>query len=145
MHCFMMNVSELMVGDWMVRESHKDTPQQVIGIAEHGVTLKLEGGWRVESIDLVEPIPLTHEVVAQVAKPSANGYWELTPSLYIEGNTLWCTLEPKSEMITHYRDDLEYLDFLSKETFYEKVCDINYVHELQHILKTLHIDKEIQL
>ena len=138
-----MNVNELMIGDW-VRDTYHDkivrwNPRKwFIEINDHLTDRPAEGRD-------YEPIPLTHEVVAQVATPSANGYWELTPSLYIEGDTLWCTLEPKSEMITHYRDDLEYLDFLSKETFYEKVCDINYVHELQHILKTLHIDKEIQL
>lgn len=93
----------------------------------------------------IKPIELTHEITSQVTTPSANGYWELTPNLYIEGNELYCAMHPNNEMISLYNEQLDQLDFLTKETFYTKICDVKYVHKLQHILKDFEIIKEIVL
>lgn len=133
-----MDAKELMIGDWVVRESHKKTPQQVIGIGDKGVTLKLEGGWCGEAIDLTEPIPLTPEILEK------NGF---TPNIYqindVYGTRFnldeyYCLIFFNSKngaSLTKY--------YTNKSCFY--ITTINYVHELQHALRLAGINKEIVL
>lgn len=127
-----MEVNELMIGDWVVRESHKNTPQQVIGIGDKGVTLKLEGGWCGEAIDLIEPIPLTPKILEK-------------NEFYHEHNVGLVYEDGNGSEIIYSTFDNELKIIRDREVILRKQDWLFPVHELQHALRLAGIKKEIVL
>ena len=136
-----MKVSELMIGDWVRRESHKNTPQRVMEISENGVTLKLDGGWCGEAVDLIEPIPLTVDILTK------NGF-AFNKSMSNEEGDAYEFVESQDAMaIVHDFESRHTHLFLFAFNFpmtIERLLVSN-VHELQHALRLCGINKEIEL
>ena len=139
-----MEANELMIGDWVGRESHKNTPQQVIGIGDKGVTLKLEGGWCGEAIDLIEPIPLTPNILEK------NGFVRekvtYVPVLYVLYINHPIYIKASKTVYIMFHDN--YIGItISHIAGKMRQMDgaIEYVHELQHALRLAGIKKEIVL
>jgi len=121
-----MKANELMIDDWMLLH---DVPFQVTSIYAKNGAREIGFGNKEDfwvDISNVEPIKITPEILEK------NG-WEKRPTGYVfytDGK--------------RYDNSLWYI-FGSSNTFVVDTAEfqINYVHELQHILKILNIDKEI--
>lgn len=116
-----MDAKELMIDDWVsVRHSHKEpTFERVRGIGTDVVLVLKESGVDVIDVSLVDSIPLTKEMLEK------NGF-EFFDSSYF--------------------NDIVSITFLSSCIYFNchvykgEVCDvierhIDYVHELQHLLR----------
>ena len=128
-----MKAEDLMIGDWVsyngtaitVENKHVDIP--------HG-----QEDVMITSVD-IEPIKLTAEILEK------NGFERCAtaPSFWLVGDLYYGTLLGISE--DSYEDTWHvstFKDHDDNDWVLFKVC---YVHELQHILKLLDIDKEIEL
>lgn len=136
-----MKQEELSIGDWVnvnraenVAEGRYREWQEiciVVAISECFVSVRYgddEFDWEEVSMDAVEPIPITPEILEK------NG-WELRPTGYvfhIDGgksydNTLWYIFNDNTFVV-------ENAEF-----------SIKYIHELQHALRLCKIEKKIEL
>ena len=115
-----MKASELMIGDW-VYNTHNRKPEQVCEIMERMVMLDYND---LYEYDEVEPIPLTEEILNRHF-PDPD---EIT----------WFPLDEQPGVFNIYWEH---------PTFGEGEARLNlrYVHELQHLLRMIKSDKEIQL
>lgn len=128
-----MKASELMINDWVLVDGK---PQQVREILHHGINPtyyrmsdEIEGYTHEEKL---EPIPLTREVFER------NGFGHLA----FESDSWHCS--DMVENVCFYINDLYCGIYGGGE---DGIIGINvtYVHELQHFLRMLKIEKEIQL
>lgn len=138
-----MKANELMIGDW-VYSTHNQEPEQVCEIRELAYN-------DLYDYDEIEPIPLTPEILARMGFtveeiPKYDDTYtedEYTATkkcvdtrkceVEIEYKTYW------KELRAFNHDPHNRLGFTSIET------QIEYVHELQHILRVLKVDKELEL
>lgn len=138
-----MKANELMIGDW-VYNTHNQEPEQVCEIRELAYN-------DLYDYDEIEPIPLTPEILARMGFtveeiPKYDDTYtedEYTATkkcvdtrkceVEIEYKTYW------KELRAFNHDPHNRLGFTSIET------QIEYVHELQHILRVLKVDKELEL
>ena len=138
-----MKAKELMIGDW-VYNTHNQEPEQVCEIRELAYN-------DLYDYNEIEPIPLTPEVLARMGFtveeiPKYDDTYtedEYTATkkcvdtrkceVEIEYKTYW------KELRAFNHDPHNRLGFTSIET------QVEYVHELQHILRVLKVDKELEL
>ena len=121
-----MKTEDLMVGDWFMSKGH---PAQVVMILKGGYydEVRLKNKLMFYDIQIpkyLEPIPLTNEILEK------NGIAESI----IDG-VFYESISGRS--ITR-QDDFYYMDGII-------AVELRYVHELQHALRLLKIDKEIEL
>ena len=132
-----MKAEDLMIGDWVcVRSNDKEDTHnfKITSIIDEGIYGHNFVGFEED----LEPIPLTEEILER------NGF----TSKEDKYNHKKYFLLGKNE----YNYDV-YLDRLTillveeeyEPTTYAYICDVNYVHELQHVLKLCAIEKEIVL
>lgn len=133
-----MKIEDLMVGDWVRNDLGE--AQRVVELREEGAMLSYND---IYQYDDIQPIPLTLEILEK------NGFEKLDFShfqigdrrLVLDADGRWDG--PLSwhwvvtEMGTNAKGQPVVLDYY--------VATINYVHELQHCLKLVGIDKEIQI
>lgn len=126
-----MKVTELMIGDW-IEDGYKKA--QVTSITCDGI---VETTAAISNIEVVDPIPLTEEILVK------NGF---------EKNH---NDEAPAEECYFYRlfakpcgwfdiDAFGLEEELGAEFTYHDI-NINYVHQLQHLLRLCGIDKEISI
>ena len=152
-----MKATDLMIGDWVRLSSYYGRVDGIICLREtHTAEEKWMviihlGGNRYEQVktDILEPIPLTPEIlkkngfikydvghnVSGWSIPDKDGFYSSIPFTLTDsdfdtelGDYKWGPVE----------DDRE-------ESFVREMGRMNYVHELQHLLKQCKIKKEIVL
>lgn len=134
-----MELSDLMIGDWVFSKHHKKNIQITpYDFFTHG---HLPSGKQYFSNDPelvsgrdLEPIPITLEIMEKNFESERNIFGYKDYKL----NQIY-TLENRGETFSLVR---KLNDFLSS-TFW--ICNILYVHELQHALKMCRIKKEMVL
>ena len=120
-----MKVSDLMIGDW-IEDGYKKA--QVTSITCDGIVETTSG---ISNIEVVDPIPLTEEILAK------NG-WDFSKRKY----GIYCK-EDKFHNVELSRDDYGF--YLSVNTDEYEILRVDYVHQLQHLLRLSGIEKEIEL
>ena len=131
-----MKANELMIGDWVVYEgdTNYSNPIRIEGMDIATDSLVTSDREDV-GFEGVEPIPLTMEIINKQGWKFHRHSWELDSC---EG---------------YITDDVDYkgehtgifsFDIMGEEDLL-LVKSIEYVHQLQHVLRLLEIDKEIVL
>lgn len=127
-----MKAAELMIGDWVM---DGDMPTRVTSITCDGI---VETERRISNIEVVEPIPLTPEIL----KKNGFGYTEIDPysnvTHYYPGEPQYC-----ADMDLHIGGIYKGIFWLN--TYKNVISNIRFVHELQHAFRICKIDKEIEL
>lgn len=157
-----MEANELMIGDWVLRRwTCSDTGREVVKdfqvteIRKNGNTLYVwsESG-NMGLVEQLEPIPITPEILEKNGFKIVHGfgYSESYPTY---GWGYHKELRDYASVnVTFYDEPIGGVSRLVKmETASKKddginsihSCDIGYVHELQHCLKLVGIDKEITI
>ena len=130
-----LTAKELMIGDYVIR---KNVPKEILTIdaidsIRNTVYLDLDGLGITEKIENIEPIPLTTEILEKNGfVKSKNGDVILDEKLGT--SEIYLVLVP-----TFYE---EYYWWTVNN---ELTAKIKSIHELQHILKLVGIEKEIKL
>ena len=138
-----MKANELMIGDWVLDKAVSDKPVQIEQINEQNVHYKRGNGYMSAGVELLEPVPLTAEILEQngfVTKDKPDNWTGYRSYKYSEGST--------GIVFRLYHDTGKYK--------WSGKCEISlnalpywirfeYLHELQHILKSCGIDKEIKI
>lgn len=142
-----MKAEELMIGDW-VRVTDDDT--DAFFDARVGTLTRVENIFVVPpgeemaqpfSIDCVEPIPLTPEILEK------NGMKEFEHRNPWQGENLIKKWYHKSGdyYVSLYQVGREQSYTFGDGSRPTRICNIHYVHELQHALNLCRIEKEIVL
>ena len=141
-----------MVGDWINLNFDVDyktgksiyAPAQVTGINKDGTidvnctfdkSRSMQDGW---DLKLVEPIPLTPEILEKNNFQSKEDQYSHRKIFFLGKNEYNLDVYFNNGTIVLVEADYE-------PTTYAYMCDCKYVHNLQHILKDLKIEKEIVL
>lgn len=129
-----MRANELMLDDWVecLDSTHKEKVfAQVDAIEESRNCLLVKDGWGNWFLDIshLEPIPLTEEILVKISDFTVRGEYVISGvNRYPYARIAWS------------RD---------KEKFYFSTlgsnCYLDYVHQLQHLLRLTGIEKEIEL
>ena len=123
-----MKANELMIGDWIqldgsyyrIRELKKKGVIKLYDITQYGEhEVELTTDWIEE---FIKGIPLTDEILNKHFPEYEPGY-----------EIGWWPKEDGKYQIEYHNDEIE-ID-----------CVLSYVHELQHLLKFVKLDKEIEL
>ncbi len=141
-----MTADELQVGDWvqaasiaLYGEKRFTPPMRVTGIGEDWVYLNIDGN-EADPFDYepseIEPLPLTVDILL------ANGWeWRTPEKLRCEqrkeGHLDWAiefTISPTGRL---------YADMW--KLYYSLRLPVDYVHELQHVLRLSKIDKDVEV
>ena len=126
-----MNTSELMIGDYVTV-----TPSGMLikiaavhhkKVAYHTCTNKL--AW--VRMSLLNPIPLTKEILEKNGLHAIHG----RPDFFDEDRTYRVELTLGTDGTTRWTINFDEYDIIS----------LNYVHQLQHVLRLCEIEKEIVL
>ena len=145
-----MKATDLMIGDWVIRKGVPEEPMRVYDIKTSVGTVYLDQDGRgiIEKFENIEPIPLTSEILKKN---------EFKKNIYYYSSHSYETyLLPKQEIFIGYHiikwfkeDDWTIIHNIHDDDDYgfdyDEVITIQYVHELQHILKLCKIEKEIIL
>lgn len=134
-----MKAEELMIGDW-VMNTYNRKPEQVCEIRERMVMLDYND---LYDYDEIEPIPLTSEILEQ------NGFVTKDEQDYWAGYRSYTYKEGSTGITFRLFHDTGKYEWSGK-------CEISlnslpywirfkYLHELQNILRTCGIDKEITI
>lgn len=130
-----MKVNELMIGNW-VKPHQCMIPTvycRVEGIYPDG-TVNLDKAERLFTLDELNPAILTPEILEKNFEGKSN-IFGLQTYILDENNSL----EDRRARFCLVRTCNDYIG----SKFW--VCDIEYVHQLQHALKLFNIEKEIEL
>ena len=150
----MIDIKDLQIGDWV---KNQECFCKVKSIAPDGIYFEDEFGEGVCSYDRLEPIPLTPEILEKNGfvprEDWVNGIDEALPFVYEnEETTESIVIGWRDSYDNGLRDEnalvlKEYwqinVDGISAN--YEKTASVLYVHELQHCLKLVGIEKNITL
>ena len=125
-----MEAKDLMIDDWAACEGKNGKVKE---LREHKLSLKTENSVMIIYYNNVEPIPITSEILEK------NGF---VTDRYgeIELNDELGTSETNIVLEPTYSE--EYYWWRINNNL---IVKIKYVHELQHILKLVGIEKEIKL
>lgn len=127
-----MKTSELMIGDWVLYGQRFAIIKELYnGYVTILCSINGQNEYVEETYDNIEPIPLTSEILEK------NG---------------WKDISFDSEA-DYYNDDVEMISFYEAKdgnawwwhVGLELAAPINYVHELQHILRFFKIGKEVEI
>lgn len=163
----MRDVSKLMIGDFVYRivtyvdlNGKQVTTKQLIqvcSVEEHSVQFKTNIADSSPSMiyitvmeDEIEPIELTEEILEKNCfekwswyKRTGQPWWDAEKNIvitYAIGNGFQLEKRENSFMLVDCPSDLG--DYGYEANW---ITEVKYVHQLQHIVKTLDIDKEITL
>lgn len=126
-----MNATDLMIGDWVKCTDPRCEGHQVDLIDNGNEEVGLDG--EIDNFENIIPIPLTPEILEKnVTHYIEREYMNFFPI----GNKDAAT-------IIMYKRKSEQFVLLDKSL--TEVCEIKYVHELQHALRLLGIEKEVLL
>lgn len=121
-----MNIRDLSIGDWVMAGG---APHRVFSVNHYGVLVDTSQGLHPYNLEFLSPIPLTPEILEKNGF-SHNGRKWYTPELF--------TLE-------RWGDVWSIVIACSCGEYVCEVCTIKYVHQLQHALRLLKVDKDIIL
>lgn len=127
-----MKKNELMIGDWVksLKEDHSGEYGQVIDIDHHDtVLLEYQCVNYYTDVEHIEPIPLTPEILE---KNGFTRYGQVYANLQ-----QW--VGKFGDKRKSFVQDIRTGEWVMNDVW------INYVHELQHVLKLCKIEKEIEL
>lgn len=121
-----MKAKDLMLGDWVIHYGH---PTKITGLSPEidtndEIHYYFFNDVEWYSIDELEPIPLTEEILKKNFPEDDTGY-----------EIGWWPTEGGKYHIEFSKDKMEV----------DIECGVDYVHELQHLLRLCKIDKEIVL
>lgn len=138
----MVNISNLMVGDWVIRRGVPEEPMRLydMKVLASIVYLDQDGRGVTEKLENIEAIPLTKEIME---KNGFNLYPEETNVFYLNAG-----YQHDLDTVCLYIGDIERPSIYGNDSLGEKtyvVLHCKYVHELQHLLKLCKIEKEITL
>ena len=131
-----MKATDLMIGDWVCVRSNdgEDTHNfKIRTISEIGVN---SGSGFVGFDEDLEPIPLTEEILESNNFQSKEDPYSHRKFFFLGKNEYNLDVYFDNGTIILVEADYE-------PTVYAYMCDCKYVHELQHLLKGLEIEKEI--
>lgn len=129
-----LKISNLSVGDW-VYYSKENTPYSIRSIYRTGVQDcvilnddKYPDGV-IAFVDRLTPIPITAEILEKNGFESSSSYWSI------------------------YKDNGDYIEiwengdkwYLSVNSVEYTLCDLHWVHQIQHLMRVWGLDKEINL
>lgn len=142
-----MKAEELMIGDWVMMKPFPDSepiPNQIVGIEYNS----WEGAdycdfvnckdWDELSLNEIEPIPLTPQLLRRLGFEKRHNYWQLDEGWTITVLELNCVKPQVNVLITNYNT-------IDKTDYDSGWQDIIYLHELQHAMKLCRIDKKFEL
>ena len=128
-----MEAEELMIGDWVLDKAVSEKPVQVLQINLKNVHYEHEKGYISVGTEIIEPVPLTHEILEK------NGFER-------EGGASRCKFDKWWLSILHWnKGRLELIISDDSTKLYTLDIDLKYVHQLQHALRLLGINKNIEL
>ena len=119
-----MATKELMISDW-VHSTRYNVDAKIIDVNHDSVWLEVNGQWLRHLEEDVEPIKLTNEIMEKNFPDYEPGY---TIGWWPNGD---------SSFHVEWQEDLEGNQVILKH--------VMYVHELQHILRMVKCEKEIEL
>lgn len=131
-----MKTSELMIGDLLYLNGR---PVRVDAIGFNGsISYSEKGGFGGIGIDKLSPIPITKEILVK------NGLQKLNDKTFLIKNQIEIEVGTKfSEVSARYEDyDRDYNSYNNR---YIEIAIIHYVHELQHLLRLIGVEKELKL
>ena len=119
-----MDCKDLMIGDWCAYGVN--CKGRVTALTDHLITLSVDGneinGLYMLMPDMIRPIPLTEEILA------------------------------KNEFVKTWNGDWQFKEYstiiISKDYYvniFERSIRVDYVHELQHLLRLCGIEKELTI
>ena len=133
-----MRVTDLIVGDW-VSVNGLNLKVGAIHADEIGV---FDPDYKIywcsdDGLDRIDPIPLTEEILVK------NGFKKNDRGDFVIDDTIVIAKEnycPKNYYAcTWYQEDFD------DEIYYIGICELTFVHQLQHLLRLAGIEKEIEL
>lgn len=117
-----MKTEDLMIGDWVLFAGSKYQIHKEDFSANYDF----------------EPIPLTSEILEKNGFAPTEDPYNHKKYFLLGKNEYNCDVYWDGSTILFVEEDYE-------PTIYAYICDVKYVHKLQHILKDLEIEKEIVL
>ena len=122
-----------MVGDLV---SRKGKPVRVLAINEgNGCCVSFGDGWCGEAVELLEPIPLTPEILEK------NGFErEKLITLYNHFTGIDNRVSLHDDFMSMNSKNMWSVHIDSEDYCTIASCELTYVHELQHLLKLVKID-----
>ena len=127
-----MKANELMIGDW-VRLENDPTPRQIDWIKSGEVGLFWN---KIVTPPHLKPVPITPEILKKNKFINHQGEYYCTVEKQLAGDGF-------EIMTIIYRESKNRIQILTSTSNIEAVC--RYVHELQHAMKLMGIDKEIEI
>ena len=118
-----MTTKELMIGDW-VHSTRYNVDAKIIDVNHDCVWLEVNGEWIRHLIEFVEPIKLTLRIVARNLPYKESGY------------TIGWMQDDDGTFVV-WESDNEGNSVMLKH--------IQYIHEIQHMLRLVKCEKEIEL
>ena len=147
-----MNTEDLMIGDW-VRNIADGKPIKVYEILCSGINpTYYQMSDEIEDYihcDEIEPIPLTPELLEKIGFEEVKGMWHQKDRLFRISSYEYVRFYKHSAV--HTEDEVGLVDSVGDcgDYGYEDnyLCDVQYVHKLQHAIKLfeMKLEKEIEL
>ena len=144
-----MKADELMIGDWVIRRGVPEEPMRIYGMnVSVGIAyLDQDGRGVSEKFENIEPIPLTLGILEKNGFTKYDVGHNVIGWSIMDDDNLYSAIpftltdndfdtEPGEYKWRPVEDDRE-------ESFVREMGRINYVHELQHLLKQCKIKKEV--
>lgn len=127
-----MKASELMFGDWVKLSKGNWSKNRLVGLTDIEMI--------AESVYLAEPIPLTEEILLKnrMRVFEHRNPWQEAKNLIKK----WYSKDGKF-YVSYYRVGDMFTYTVGNGV--SRICSIMYVHELQHALRILKIEREIEL
>ena len=125
-----LKISDLSVGDWVRWEVYDKTyDMQVSGVTDGRIYGLHDGIEYSMLLTQICPIPITAEVLEKNGFESSSSYWSI------------------------YKDNGDYIEiwengdkwYLSVNSVEYTLCDLHWVHQIQHLMRVWGLDKEINL
>ena len=135
-----MKAEDLMIGDWVIRKGVPEEPMRLYDMkaSAGNAYLDQDGRGVTEKFENIEPIVLTEEILEKNNFQSKEDPYNHRKFFFLGKNEydLDVYLDNKSIIL---------IESYYEPTVYAYMCDCEYVHQFQHILKDLKINREIKL
>ena len=139
-----MKTEELMVGDWVSiiepDDFHGYIGKVIITNAETNYIMVHIPDMHLHDVFVedLQPIELTEEILEKNGFTSSEDQYDHKKYFILGKNEYGCDIYWDGSTILFVEENYE-------PTTYAYICDVKYVHELQHALKLYGIKKEIEL